>query len=121
LSAVGEIDDRLGSGLNHRVDLLDLLLGVGTGDLDLEIDLVRQIGMGRHGLDHVAGFGLPVIADIAHAQEDLVLFLSGNAGRSSQQAQASHSGQQLLVERQMSPPMVSRLPVPSTGAVTAAA
>src|SRR5690606_41948519 len=30
-------DDRLGAGLHHRVDLLDLLLGVGAGDLDLQV------------------------------------------------------------------------------------
>ena len=88
-----EDDDRLGAGLNHGVDLLDLALGIGAGDLDLQVDLVGHALMRRHRLDHVGGLGLPVIADVAHAEEDLVL--AGSIGfspfdhRSLMEAQAS--------------------------------
>ena len=35
---------------------------------------LSAIGLVRgHGLDHVGGLGLPVIADVAHAQENLEL------------------------------------------------
>ena len=50
LSAVGEIGidhDRLGAGLHHRVDLLDLALRVGPGDLDLQVDLVGAVTYAR--------------------------------------------------------------------------
>ncbi len=70
-------DDGLGTLLHHRVDLLDLALGVRPGDLDLQVDLVGKVLMGRHGLDHVGRLGLPVIADVAHRQEDLELLLGG--------------------------------------------
>ena len=71
-----EDHDGVGALLHHGVDLLDLALGVRTGDLDLEVDLVDHALVGRHGLDHVGGFGLPVVADVAHAQEYLVFLLS---------------------------------------------
>jgi hypothetical protein len=33
--------------------------------------------MRRHGFHHVGGFGLPVVADITHRQEDFMLFIGG--------------------------------------------
>ena len=65
--------DRLRARRHHRVDLLDLLLRVGTGDLNLEVDLVFIfVGCGE-GLDHLSRLVLPVVADVAHREVDLVL------------------------------------------------
>jgi hypothetical protein len=54
------------------VDLLDLALGIGAGDLDLQVHLVAHALVRRHGLDHVGRLGLPVVADVAHGEIDLV-------------------------------------------------
>ena len=73
-------------GLDHGVDLLDLALGVGAGDLGLKVDLVA-IGSARgHRLDHVGGLGLPVVADVAHAEEDLELLGRGGGRRGAGKA-----------------------------------
>jgi len=68
-----------------------LALGIRTGDLDLEIDLVGHALMGRHGLDHVGRLRLPVVADVAHAQEDLVLAGGiGGAGKGQGSQRRQH-------------------------------
>ena len=74
-------DDRLRALLHHGVDLLDLALRVGAGDLHLQVDLVGEILMRRHGLDHVGGLGLPVVADVAHRQEYLEFLVGGVSAR----------------------------------------
>ncbi len=70
----------MGPLLNHRIDLLDLALRVGTGDLHLQIDFVREILVRGHGLDHVGRLGLPIVPDIAHRQEYLELLVRGMTG-----------------------------------------
>ncbi len=84
-------DDRLRALLHHGVDLLDLALRVGAGDLHLQIDLVGEILVRRHRLDHVGGFRLPVVADVAHRQKYLE-FLVGSLGARSQPDARGQSG-----------------------------
>ena len=74
--------DRLRALLDHRIDLLDLPLRVGSSDLHGQVHLVAKRCVVGHGLDHVRRLGLPVIADIAHAEEDfeLVRSLCGDPG-----------------------------------------
>src|SRR4051794_15786603 len=87
-------DDGLGTGLDHRVDLLDLALRVRARDLDLQVDLVGHVLRRRHGLDHVGRLGLPVVADVAHRQEDLVLAgRLGAARRAGDPGRAAHGEQ----------------------------
>jgi hypothetical protein len=63
------------------VDLLNLALGVRAGHLDLQVNLVSEILVRRHGLNHVGGFGLPIVADVAHRQEDLEFLVGGLGAR----------------------------------------
>ncbi len=59
---------------------------VGAGHLNLEIDFVDHALVRRHGLDHIGGLSLPVVADIAHAQIDFVLVRRSGVECMSQQA-----------------------------------
>jgi hypothetical protein len=60
--------------------MLNLALGVGASHLDLQVDLVGEILVRSHSLDHVGGLGLPVVADVAHRQENLELLVGGVGG-----------------------------------------